>query len=449
MNILIITTFFPPDSTIASVRPYLFAKHLSEAGEKVTVLRTGFFDMPPYDEYTDFSGFEVISALGGSCDAEKFRRGEYEGFRAEPKRKLSSLPRRVRLPIKAVRDGMVILRGKPPRCIRMSGTMLKYQKRAIDRLYGSGRHYDVVFATCGDCENIYAGRYAAEKFGAKWIMDFRDPMIKLGGQYDDFWWNKFAKDATVLALKRADAVTAVSEGLAEDLRRVCHTDKIEVLYNGFDDCSDMPSAVTESGVLSFCYTGRLYDDSIPVLKDFASALANLISKGAVDRDKVRYFYAGSSSDDAKKIFGKEGISDVLVDCGYLSKSETLELQISTDVFTVIAWNTPVIKGVLTGKFYEGIHVRKPILSLVSGKEPKSELFELQKKYGYGFCYEQCSRKTSLKELEAFIERLYAEKIANGEIAYRPSQELYNTFCYSALSRKLSGIMTKLTTPLRI
>ena len=78
MNILIITTFFPPDSTIASVRPYLFAKHLSEAGEKVTVLRTGFFDMPPSDEYTDFSGFEVISALGGGCDAEKFRRGEMQ-----------------------------------------------------------------------------------------------------------------------------------------------------------------------------------------------------------------------------------------------------------------------------------------------------------------------------------------------------------------------------------
>ena len=51
MNILIITTFFPPDSAIAAVRPYMFAKHLSAMGENVTVMRTGFFDAKPFDEY--------------------------------------------------------------------------------------------------------------------------------------------------------------------------------------------------------------------------------------------------------------------------------------------------------------------------------------------------------------------------------------------------------------
>ena len=93
MNILIITTIFPPDSAIASVRPYMFAKHLAAAGEKITVIRSGYFEMPPYDDYTEAAGFEVLSALGRDCDAEKYKRGEYDGFKVTPKRKLRSLPR--------------------------------------------------------------------------------------------------------------------------------------------------------------------------------------------------------------------------------------------------------------------------------------------------------------------------------------------------------------------
>jgi hypothetical protein len=40
MKILIISTFFPPQNSVASLRGYSFAKYWTELGHKVTVLTT-------------------------------------------------------------------------------------------------------------------------------------------------------------------------------------------------------------------------------------------------------------------------------------------------------------------------------------------------------------------------------------------------------------------------
>ena len=442
MNILIIATYFPPDTTIGAVRPYMFARHLAGAGEQVTVLRAGCFELPPFDDHEDKADFEVISALGRNCDAEKFRRGEYQGFRKSSEGRLRSLPRQVRLPVKAVRDAAVIISGRPPRCIKRAGSFLKCQKRSIDRLCEQGRHFDVVFSTCGELENIYAGKYAAERFGAGFIMDFRDSQIMTGKMFDDFWWNRFAGEATVCALENADCVTAVSCALSDELRGMCPGADVRTIYNGFDDRETVPDTEAEPGCFSLCYTGRLYDEQLPALKELAGCLAGLIRQGKADKSRIRFSYAGSSYEDFLNVFKAAGIPEVLKDHGYLSKSDTMLLQAESDLFTVLSWNMDRLrgKGILTGKFYEGIRARKPILALVSGDLPDSELMQLNKKYSYGFCFEQARRKESMPALERYIEALYREKMTNGRLSCKPSPELYRTFSYSQLSAQLHQLM---------
>lgn len=442
MNILIITTYYPPDSCIASVRPYMFARELSRYGENVTVLRSGELEAAPFSEYSGHF-CEVFSALGKSSPAERFERGEELLPEKHPQSKAHSLPRRLRLPVKAVRDAAFIIKGRPPKCLRHCGTVLKYQKRAIDRLRKSGRKYDIVFSTCGSFENIYAGRYAAEVFGAKWIMDYRDSMIMQGSMFDDLWWNSYAKAATVLSLKNADIVTAVSEGLADELRALYPSGKTVVLYNGFDDKETLPERSAESGTLSFCYTGRLYADRLPALRDLADCLSELIKEGKADRRKIRFLYAGPDSQKVFRIFSKAGVSDILTDKGYLSRTETAALQMSADIFTLFSWNTKKSKGILTGKFYEGIKTKKVILAMLTGNAPESELMMLQKKYDYGFCYEHCTGAALMPALKRFITELYNEKISCGRLLREPSKELYEAFSYSCLSEKLHSLMLEL------
>ena len=146
MDILIITTCFIPDSAIAAVRPYMLAKHLSEAGENVTVLRSGQFEKKPFDEYDqDSMNYEVISALGENCDAEKFRRDEYVPYEHTPKLKYSFLPLPIKVMLRAFRDFIRKLRGKKvPKCLENMVEVLAHQMETISRL--KERHFDVVFA---------------------------------------------------------------------------------------------------------------------------------------------------------------------------------------------------------------------------------------------------------------------------------------------------------------
>ena len=444
MNILIITTFYPPDSCIAAVRPYMFARALSQSGNNVTVLRSGELESVPFSEYENVHFCETVSALGKNSPAEQFERGEYQSDKAPAHLVTHSVPKPVRIAVKAARDTLFILKGKPPKCLRHYGTVLKYQKRAIDALYRKGRRYDAVFSTCGSFENIYAGKYAAEVFKAGWIMDYRDSMIMHDSMFDDIWWNKYAKDATVLSLKNADAVTVISQGIADELNGLYPCDKIKVLYNGFDDKEELPEVSAESGVLSFCYTGKLHKDRIPALKAFVKCLSELIEEGKADRSRIRFLYAGPDSEKFAEIFSEAGIKDILTDKGYLSRTETTVLQMSADVFTLFSWNTKKSKGILTGKFYEGIKTRKPILAMLTGNAPGSELLMLQKKYNYGFCYEQCTKAVSMPALKRFITELYSEKMTRGRLERKPSKELYEAFSYSFLSKKLHSILLDLT-----
>ena len=442
MNILIITSYFPPDTAIAAVRPYMFATHLSEGGNKVTVLRTGLFFKAPFDEYTSENGFEVISALGSNCPAERFKRNEYEGYVPKPLSKGHYLPRGIKLSLKFLIDAAAVINGKPPKRLREPCAVLSRQKKCIDRLYRRGRCYDVVFSTCGSIENIYAGRYAANVFGAKWIMDFRDPMVRRGKQNDDFWWNRFGKEATECAVKNADCITAVSCGLADVLRSCNPSANVRVIYNGFDDRQQLPKADTAPNVLSLCYTGTVYDDQKTVLERLAECIARLIKQKRIGRNDIKVNYAGTDFKAFQAAFGGFGISDVLEDKGYLSKNDTLKLQLESDVFTVFSWNTKQSRGILTGKFYEGIKCGKTILALVSGDTPGSELMQLQKKYGYGFCYEQAGPKNMMCALEEYIERLCQEKKEKGSLSYKQPQELYDTFSYTNLTKELFKLMAE-------
>jgi hypothetical protein len=95
--------------------------------------------------------------------------------------------------------------------------------------------------------------------------------------------------------------------------------------------------------------------------------------------------------------------------------------------------------VLTGKFYEGIRAKKPILSIISGNVPYSELSQLQDKYQYGFCYECCREKEQFQQLCDYLEALYNEKMTTGKISYTPDPALETDFRYDTLAKKLEAL----------
>ena len=231
MRILIICTYFPPDSSIASVRPYMLSKYLTQMGHEVTVLRSGELDHKPDPNYRCLDdGFKVISFQGKNSDAERYERGE-DIVRIPATYKFSTLPPHVR---KVLSAGKSIVSSPVDFAREILETRRNYtlQKRAIDKL--SNKRFDIVFSTYSDLENIFAGEYAARKTHAKWIMDFRDPIVRYSDVYKKWAWNLYAGPVQKKALQKADLYTCVSDGLKNSLLKDVPTARIVTLYNGYE-----------------------------------------------------------------------------------------------------------------------------------------------------------------------------------------------------------------------
>lgn len=429
MNVLIITTSFPPDTAISAVRPFMFAKYLQTAGHQVTVLRSGEI-MNKADNSYDYTntGIRVYSYMGKNSHAERYMRGEPLTEKPYGKRKMSNIPSYIRSPLVWCYRRVSFFAS-----FLDMNRRLKQQKAWIDA--NTKEHFDVVFATYSNLENILAGKYAAETFSCKWIADFRDPIAQRTRDY--LWEYPIRKAIQKKATQSADACTAASVELSEILMEGSDR-RVITLYNGFDTPAIVPKSAPSDGMLRFCYTGVLYNNQS--ISPLFVAIRQLCDLGKMDLSRVYFEYAGPHFELIYEQAKTYGIEEILIDHDFVSRAEAYEIQCRSDIFVVLSWNTNLERGILTGKFYEGIRAKKPILSIVAGARPDSELTLLNRKYHYGYCYETCREKTQFEALKEWIAEAYSCKQKGTPIPHSPTPELSTDFCYENLTKKLAYIM---------
>lgn len=433
MKILIITTWYPPDTAIAAVRPYMFAKYLSRLGHSVTVFRSGAIRQSCDSFFEELPEVRVLSYLGADSPAEKFSRGEWKNDPHHGRSRIFFLPEGLRVKIaKLYHRVMQPLDFK--RSKERVNTLFEQQKKALENL--KEESFDVVFSTFGEAENIFAAQFAGKLFQCPVIQDFRDPVavrtFQSRSQYR--YWKKI-QDNGVL---NADACTAVSEDLLQNICSGLNVKNKMVLYNGYEPVDSDFKGSESSGDLSFCYTGQLYgglSDFSPLLK----AIQKLSGEGKISPSHIRIHYAGKDFELLHQKAAALGVEKVLVDHGYVGRNEAAKLQAESDFFVVLSWNTTNSKGILTGKFYEGIRAKKPIISIVSGDAPQSELSMINEKYHYGFCYEMIREKEQFQLFCDFIENAYHEKMKSGKIAHTVSEVLAEDFRYDVLAKRLEAL----------
>lgn len=434
MNILIITTFYPPDTAIAAVRPYMFAKYLSQMGHHVTVLRSGMIDCTTDSSLVrEDPNIRIISYMGENSASERFERGEEVKTQFSNTTKEAATPNVLRNSInkalsaaKTMMVGMKVLRAKK---------RFVMQKACIDRL--AGEHFDAVFATYSQLENVYAGKYAAEKFGCKWILDLRDPIARRSdGDYITYLrWKAIQRKA----VSSADTCISVSVGGAKKISEATGK-RIITLYNGYDDDTVLKCETPDDGVLRFAYTGVMYQNHSDATFLF-EVLRQLADAGEIDLEKVQFEYAGPHFDMIQEQAKQFRVEHILVNHRFVSRTEAAKIQARCDIFVVLTWNTKYEQGVLTGKFYEGIRARKPILTLVTGDVPNCELSMLNQQYHYGFCYEACSKDT--QGLKKWVLDAYQRKSCGGAPVYAPDESLFEAFTYKKLTSNLVSIMEEM------
>lgn len=354
MKILIISSFFPPQNSIASLRPYSWAKHWSRSGHDVTVLT-----VPKKRESTGltlpFDGFEVIElAVPGMSFIAKLLGSNSSAPTCSglpTSNDKISMSFRLKRSVKKLLVRLQKQYGFAYGC-RMPDPLDFWGGVAIKAI--EGRKWDFVISTAGPY-SVHGPAYVMRKKGLAncWIADWRDlwvdnhifpglPVIRT--------FERFLERRWCLA---ADVLTTVSEPLA-DVLRAKYGKKVAVIYNGFDldDYAQLPteSAFPDDGVFRIVYTGSIYAKrQDPTL--LFQVLRELAGYHEVSSDQLRVIFCGNNA-DVRDLAQKEGVSKFVEYFGFLDRNKALHMQRDASALLLLEFESIKVKGILTGKLFE-------------------------------------------------------------------------------------------------
>lgn len=348
MKILIISTYFPPLNSIASLRPYSWAKYWSELGHDVTVLTTTRKDLDAGLDL-DCSGFRVISASLPDWHA-RLSAANQQGSKSanEEAGAFAPFKRWIRQSIGKLRDRTGILRET-----RMPSHLDCWYPSAI-RSLPSGR-WDVVVSTFSPyITHLVAYKLKRSGRARFWVADFRDLWVD-HHLYSGLWpFSALERHLERRICTAADLVTTVSEPLVDTLKRKYPKVPVVAIENGFDPDDFLsldPSPFFVDEKIRVIYTGSFY----PVLKPepIFAAINNIVqSKGAEFLDDFELVFAGNRAALAEELADVLGVRKWVKTIPLLPREDALRLQRDAHALLFLGLETPSVKGILSGKLFE-------------------------------------------------------------------------------------------------
>jgi glycosyltransferase involved in cell wall biosynthesis len=267
---------------------------------------------------------------------------------------------------------------------------------------------DAVITTSPPPSVHFVGAAVQKATGVKWIADLRDPIVANQHRRDDSTAararQKAVEQVARLVASQADAVTCVSEAIAEEVRGLDARGVVRVIANGcdFDDFAGLEYVPGER--FRITHTGSFFGsrDPKPFLQAFHDA----------DLDAVVRFVGDFRSAD-REWADALGLGDRLDLVDYLPRSDSLRLQRDSEALLLLVPEAGGRgRGVLSGKVFEYIAAGRPILAVVP---PDGAAADLIRETGSGVV----AAPDDVAGIRSALEELHA-RFANGGL---PAVEL--------------------------
>lgn len=329
MKIILIAEFFPPVNMIGAVRPYQLAKFLIEKGHNVTVFTSYSDNHASKDYLVDFDKIDIISVTPNKLISIL----DYEHPNANRLKILKQISRNILYP-----DHFILKK-----------------KTYLDEINGyidKNGIPDVIFSMGLPFSLHCIASLLKKKYkNIKWIADNRDLWATTTYRRMPMFLRSFDKKFECKTFKDADLVLVVTNHMLKIMEQYLNK-KIEVVRNGFlaESVNDQ-DYITGNG---FVYTGGLYGG----LRDLTPLLEALSIIESIDNIE---FY-GSDKDIVEGYIKKYPALNIKNN-NKLPRSEILDIQNSAKYLVIALGKSVFEKGVLTGKFYEYVRARRPIIAL--------------------------------------------------------------------------------------
>src|SRR6187402_3585581 len=228
---------------------------------------------------------------------------------------------------------------------------------------------DAVLTTSPPGSVHFVGAAVQKATGARWLADLRDPLVANQHRRADTTATR-ARQATNerlarLVVGRADAVSCVSEAIADEVRALGLRGIVRTIPNGcdFDDFAGLEYRPAER--FRITHTGSFFGKRDP--RPFLQALRDS------GLDVVARFLGDFRPADREWAEGL-GLGDRLELRPYASRAASLALQRDSEALLLLIPEAGGRgKGVLSGKVFEYVAVGRPILAAVPPDGAAAEL----------------------------------------------------------------------------
>ena len=226
--------------------------------------------------------------------------------------------------------------------------------------YLENNHIDAIITTGPPHSMHLIGLELKKKLGIKWISDFRDPWTEI----DYFQQLPLTKKATKKhqdleqeVLINSDMVVVVGETMKEKFLK--HTKRIKVLTNGFDTIEDLSTQKLDEK-FSITHVGLMNSDRNPTI--LWKVLNEISNTNPGFKNDLRIKLIGKIDDAViqdLKVFDHNTIETI----PYLDHKDVSKYQASSQVLLLSINEVPSAKGIITGKIFEYLQAKRPILSI--------------------------------------------------------------------------------------
>ena len=235
---------------------------------------------------------------------------------------------------------------------------------------------DVVYTTSSPYSAHIIGEYIKKEYSIPWIADFRDQWID--NPYIDYDKDslryKLEKNMEKNVVFNCDRLITVTPLITENYISTYKIEKNKVITitNGYDeeDFKNIKSK-KENNKFTMVHNGSFYLKRNP--DTVARVIKKLVENEIIDEKKIEIILNGNNDcniiNKFKEIMGE--YSDVIKINGYLSHEESLIKSNNADILLLICGEEESSKQVYTGKVFEYLRLRKPVLAI----SPKGSLVD--------------------------------------------------------------------------
>jgi len=419
-KVLIITYWYPP-YPFPSLRIIGLGKYLPEFGWQPIVLTSSLGQLNPQfrvieTPYRDVLGF--WKRLLGFKPDEDIRRQVNNRFGVAPSSRIMNffLTR-----LSEVISYPDLYRGWKPFAVRAGSEIL--EKEGIDAILSSSMPI---------ISHIIA-RELTTRYQIPWLADFRD----LWTQNHNYSYGPLRKwldrRLELRTLSPADALVGISQPAAEKLRELHPEKPISAITNGFDPAEINSPPATLAAKFTITYTGSIYPQGHDPAKFFA-ALRDLVSAGTIKPDDIAVRFYGPQAEWVEREITSYGLSAIVKYNGVVARETALARQRESQILLLLKWEDPQEQGAYTGKVFEYLAARRPILATGGSSDVVDDLLN---DTGAGTC------APTVDDIKNVLTKLYQEYKNKGAVAYQGVESKVNQYSHRAMAGRFAEILNHL------